>query len=99
MGGSHKLALVRGSQTKLDQPARSKASCGRKFLTEGVVGGEKREKLRGKTDEGGGAGVLERRACAGSTLCQEIGLVTLMFFFELLSSLCFLAISLYVYLY
>ena len=32
------------------------------------------------------------------TYCQEIGLVALMFFFELLFSLCFLAISLYVYL-
>ena len=75
---------------------RSKASCGRKFSTEGVAGGKKREKLRGRTDEGGGAGVLERRARARSTLCQEIGLVALMFFFKLLSSLCFLAISLYV---
>ena len=33
--------------------------------------GEKREKLRGKMDEGGGAGVLKRRACAGSTLAAQ----------------------------
>ena len=44
-GGSHKLALIRDSQTKLDQPARTKTPGGR-FSKEGVVGGEEREKTK-----------------------------------------------------
>ena len=41
---------------------------------------------------------LLREANEERARCQEIGLVALMFFFELLFSLCFFAISLYVFL-